>query len=179
MPVVDTISYTITPNDSYSGLYSVRVTGKIEDTVKGKAIYIAAAPAVNYTAYSASGATFPSKEIAFDNTPNYGEIDKSFDIYIQTPNAYNDMEREIGPEIIIMYNNGSEDKQVHVPVGTTIPYRNDHQYQDNRRRLGPLFYGESWKLPVKTQEQYLRDSGYPQVYPYIVPDNWWGLKPSN
>ena len=43
-------------------------------------------------------------------------------------------------------------------------------------RDSPMFYycGRN-KLPIRSQEKVLRDSGYPSVNK--MPDNFWGLKP--
>ena len=38
-----------------------------------------------------------------------------------------------------------------------------------------MFYHCGNSLPVRTQEQVLRDSGYPEDN--RMPDNFWGLKP--
>jgi hypothetical protein len=43
-------------------------------------------------------------------------------------------------------------------------------------RTSPMFYHcHKSHLPVRSQEQILRDGGYPEVN--VMPDNFWGLKP--
>ena len=42
-------------------------------------------------------------------------------------------------------------------------------------RDGPTFYEGGWDMPVRTQEQILRDGGYPSYNKEA--DTFWGLKP--
>ena len=47
--------------------------------------------------------------------------------------------------------------------------------KNERPRSGPEFYEGLWELPVRTQEEICRQSGYPEVNK--MPKNFWGLKP--
>lgn len=65
-----------------------------------------------------------------------------------------------------------------IQIDEGIPYRTlTHPAPPSKNpRNSPMFYYCSKnKLPVRTQEQVLRDGGYPEVNK--MPDNFWGLKP--
>ena len=72
-----------------------------------------------------------------------------------------------------------EQKEYHtIELGKGIPFRTltYPSPPSNRPRDSPLFYhcGKN-KLPIRTQEQVWRNSGYPEDK--RMPDDFWGLKP--
>ena len=64
-----------------------------------------------------------------------------------------------------------------VELGNGIPFRSLSYPPINNTapRKDPSFYSGGYELPVITQEQILRDSGFPRSNKF--PDNFWGLKP--
>ena len=50
-------------------------------------------------------------------------------------------------------------------------------YPNHKQRPSPLFYQGREQLPIRNQEQILRDSGYPNYNKES--DTFWGLKPPN
>ena len=160
----------------YSNRTSVKVIGQLTDTVKdGVLNYLAAAPADHMTSYTGSGLAFPNEEVAFDNTPNKGKMKinaSKFEIDLQMPNSYytklfNELTK---PELMLKYNTNKETRILRIPIANSIPYRTlTYPYI----RTSPEFYNVA--LPVRTQEQILRDSGYPNKN--VEPQNVWGLKP--
>jgi hypothetical protein len=159
---------------------TVNLNGNINDTIKGPIYYLAAATA-GKNVYS-DGLPFPNKEIAFSKTSNRGEIitgkGGSFNITMKTPNSYYLNEKTdnnmISPEVMLKYNNGKEEKVIRVKVAEPIPFRYQH-YPPAREDIQYSFYKDGWTMPVRTQEQIIRDAEYPPTNtPY---SNYWGLKP--
>lgn len=157
----------------------VSVRGTILDTVKGTVQFLASAP-VPRNSYSSAGIPFGNKDMAFDNTPNRGEFEgNTFHINLLTPNAYHLDEDGAGnnliqPELMLKYRNGNEEKVIRIPLGNAYPYRFQNWpklWEQDKAK----FYGGGWQLPVRTQEQILRDSAYPTTNE--MPPNHWGLKP--
>ncbi len=77
-------------------------------------------------------------------------------------------------------NMGHEKKNVYhtIQIDEGVPFRTltYPAPPSNNPRDSPMFYYCSKnKLPVRTQEQVLLDSGYPEVND--MPNNFWGLKP--
>lgn len=185
------VVYKVEPNDNMNGLYSIRVYGTVRDNVIGKVRYIAAAPTHFSGSYMGSGLIYPSREVAFENTPTKGTLDGiSFDLYIRTPSAYtnNNNNDFHPPEILFIYDvsdsstvSGKKEKVVAIPVGNQIPYRNLHYYPNARNEHGVFFYDNLFVKPVRTQEQILRDSGYPErtITTYKIPRDFWGNTPAH
>ena len=62
-------------------------------------------------------------------------------------------------------------------MGNGIPFRmlTYQQTPVTVSRDSPNFYNGGFNLPVRTQEQILRDSAYPDKN--TMPKNFWGLRP--
>ena len=155
------------------------VVGKIKEYAKNDMIhYFAASPPDYRATYTGSGLPFANQSQAFDNSPNIGAvklIDNTFEIKLMYPNSY-----YVGlgtvyvpPSVFIKYVNieGVERTFV-VRVSDGIPYRT-LTYPSSRKNA--MFYKDGWQMPVRTQEQILRDSDYPPKN--MMPTNHWGLKP--
>jgi hypothetical protein len=144
----------------------------------GKVYYIAAAPADHRHSFSGSGLPFPSEEAAFQGTPNKGMITvrekvvHSLKLFL--PNAYySDFNGTlVNPYVLFQFTSGGQLRKVKVDLGQAIPYRS---LTHPKKRQSPMFYEKGWSLPVRTQEQVLRHSGYP-VLNMEAPD-FWGLRP--
>lgn len=155
------------------------VFGRIKEPVQDGVIrYVAASPPDYRSTYTGSGLPFANHSQAFDNTPNKGVVslvDNTFEIKLMFPNSY-----YIGlgtvmvpPTVFVYYvTNEGVERQVPIQVSEGIPYRS-LTYPGIRK--DSMFYSSGWSLPVRTQEQVLRDSGYPNINSMDV--NHWGLKP--
>jgi hypothetical protein len=179
--------YTVIPNDDYNGLYSIRVVGYIKDNIESDIVYyMASAPtSINYSFYG-SGLAYPSFDVAFDNTPNRGFFEgNKFDIVLYTPNAYYDdaITTYNPPQLILKYNDSKEKngyKILKLYLGEPILYRtqtyNLTKLKDSKKNK---FYNGGFLMPVRTQEQILIDSDYPNynINKTNYPLNHWGFKP--
>lgn len=161
----------------------LKIKGHIEDFVKNKKIYyIAATPADFRANFSGSGLPFANQIQAFENTPNIGitevDSDNTFEINLITPNSYmvGLGSVTIPPTLYIEYiNKNNESKVITIKVSNGIPYRTLTYPLYPRPRIGAEFYDSQFYLPVRSQEQILRDASYPKVN--IMPDNFFGTKP--
>ena len=162
-----------------SHLNDIHVYGKITEPVDSDEVrYIAANPPDYRATFTGSGLPFANQDQAFDNTPNTGYVklvDGTFEIHLMYPNSY-----YIGlgtvmipPTVYLLYKNrDGVDRRVSIVLSEGIPYRT-LTYPSQRGNVG--FYEGGWRLPVRTQEEVLRDSRYPSTN-YTSP-NFWGLKP--
>ena len=146
--------------------------------------YWAAAPPECGQSYTGSGRPFPNPEIAFEKTPNkgYAKVEgNEFNLVLKLPNSYyKDCGRILIPPAVrfkLCDSRGTTLSKVYtIHLGEPIPFR--AETWDNKRdwNEGPLFYCDEG-LPIRTQEQILRDSAYPKVM--AEPPNFWGLKPTH
>ena len=162
---------------------NVTIKGKLNNNRNGKLLYWAANPAEMKDGFTGSGLPYPSPSQAFENSNNIGTIETDngeFNITIDYPNSYyvGLGTLYIPPHIYLKY--CDEDEIVSIKLGEGIPYRTlTHPAPPSKNfRLSPTFYNNS-QLYVRTQEQILRDSAYPEynVIPDKIPDNFWGLRP--
>ncbi len=168
----------ITEHNSISDKsFDTIIEGIIHSNVdNNKIFYYAAAPADYRTTFTGSGLPFHSKSQAFYGTPNIGNqnlVQNKFSIKLQKPNAYYDNLAGpiIEPCLYIYYFNNNIKKEITVSLKEKIPYR-DIRFTDYRHSVE--FYNNQ-NLPVRTQEQILLDSKYPDTN--IMSSNFWGLKP--
>ena len=162
------------------------IKANIDDNVKnGKIRYFAASPMDKITSFSGAGLPFPNPEIAFESTPNQGEIElereNAFEISLLKPNSYyvHMGATFVPPSVYIRYNNGESIDQIFaIQVARPVPFRSLN-YPAQREQEGALFYRDRQfsdkKYSIRTQEQILRDSAYPEHE--SVPDNFWGKRP--
>lgn len=141
----------------------VKVSGKVNDNVKDYTVYyIAACPPDRRTSLSGSGLYYANEEIAFSKTPNKGSIelkeDNKFYIEILIPSGYyTDLGNTfVDPTLFLKYNNGEEEIISEISITKAVPFRT---LTYNEKRTTPLFYKNDYG--VKTQENILRDRGYP------------------
>lgn len=161
----------------------------------GRVYYNAPDPINTLTSYSGSAIPFPNKEFAYSNKLNVGSVklnDQSgdFRIKMNVPNSYySDFKGTIIlPVITISYK--LEDKEYSQDILVkNIPYRSQY-YPPGREQDKAHFYSRGWRLPVRTQEQILRSSAYPNleknVFEYTKHGNidlggdyntYWNMKP--
>jgi hypothetical protein len=135
--------------------------------------------------YSGSGLPYHDSIQAYEKSPNVGAvkaINRKFEFRIKFPNAYYVGLGSLYVPPVVHFKiceEGSDGKEYHtIDLGKGIPYRTltYPAPPSNRPRDSPLFYYCSkTKLPVRTQEQVLRDSGYPEDNK--MHDDFWGLRP--
>jgi hypothetical protein len=159
------------------------VYGKLKEFVKNNTIYYLAANPPDYRAtYTGSGLPFANQHQAFENTPNKGKvqvIDGTFEIKIMYPNSYYiGLGTVLVPPTLYLeyYNTEGKTRKVSIKLSDGIPYRLlSYPMQNTLPRKDAMFYSFGWQMPVRTQEQVIRDSAYPDKN--IMHANFWGLKP--
>ena len=166
---------------------------QIPDTIDdGMLDYIAAAPPTRGYSRLGSGLPFLNSDQAFDNTPNKGRhlvIDGFFTVHIMPPNSYyKGMGRTlVPPTLFIRYvSKGVETERSielrHVAAATHA-HTGLHAWPKSRK--SPMFYASHNNLPVRCQEDILRDSAMPSKHntPHgkkkqrVSPMEFWGLRP--
>ena len=169
--------------DSGDGEFVVKGTVK-SSSPNPTVLYWAANPPTYGQSYTGSGQPYPNPDIAYDNTPNRGAVKASgsqFEFRIRFPNAYYvGLGAEyVEPCVHIKVCDGKKDGKVHtIKLGQGIPYRSttNTQYPNVANlRTNPMIYSGRTRLPTRTQEQILRDSGFPEINQ--MPPNYWGLRP--
>lgn len=161
---------------------NVTVRGTVQSHAMDPVIVFWASNPPDYRAsFSGSGLPFANPGQAYDKTPNYGAVravNKQFEFKIKLPNAYYAGlgSLYIPPHVNIkVCEPGAADKHHVVELGQGVPYRS-LTYPDfgNKPRIGSMFYCQP-NLPVRSQEQILKDSAYPSEH--VMNDDFWGLRP--
>ncbi len=170
---------------SHASDFSLVVKGVIfsETQLQQTISYIAACPPDYRSSYTGSALPFANEQMAFDETPNKGQVNiqpgNSFSIKIVYPNSYYAALGTviIPPTLYITYKDISNaETTVGIPVSKGIPYRLlTYPMQFTKARKDCMFYDGGWELPVRTQEQILLGAAYPSMNK--MSDNFWGLKP--
>lgn len=146
--------------------------------------YWAANPPTYSQSFAGSGLPYPNENQAFENTPNQGvaEIkDGKFNFAVEYPNSYykNMGTLYVPPQVKLQFCNENGDlngKVMVLKLGNGIPFRSLTWPRERNWNRGPLFYCNN-NLPVRNQEQILRDSGYPCTN--TEPKNFWGTTPTH
>lgn len=162
--------------------HDVIIHGRImEKVVNNRIFYFAATPADRRMSFSGSGLPFANAKQAFENSPNHGsleiDINNTFTIKLALPNSYYASLGTvlIPPTLYIQYNNGKQDRKITIKISDGIPYRMmTYPGAFTMPRRDAQFYSDA-NLPVRTQEDILRSSGYPSHNK--MDKNFWGLKP--
>lgn len=163
------------------------VTGQLSDMpdLGTKVTYLAASPVDRGGSFSGSGFPFTCESMAFESTPNKGvlnvKVDGFYSVEIRLPNSFyqrlgSDL---IPPTIFIRYQCLGKEVIVARQIDESIPFRT-LTYPKARHNV--TFYDKghtrdfmnSSQDDVKTQEQILRDSGYP-CCSMTQPLDFWGL----
>jgi hypothetical protein len=166
----------------------LHVKGLIKEPSNSVKIKYWASDPVDYRySFSGSGLPFANKQQAYSNKINVGEVivkNSEFKFTITMPNSFY---INLGSELIKPLLNISicgNNKVETIKLNNGIPYRflnhpANIDYKSNLVKIykpsGPNFYVNH--LPIRSQEQILRDSAYP-VNSDKMPDNFWGLKPA-
>ena len=145
-----------------------------------KVSFIAAAPIDRHASYSGSALPFASAEMAIDGSPSKGtvhlDVGNATRIRVLIPNSYYSGLGTvlIPPTVYIVFQMAGEEKVVAVKVEEPVAYRT---LTYDRRRTTAVFYDDLAKLPVRSQEQVLRDSAY-YPRPNAAKASFWGLRPA-
>ena len=155
----------------------ITVRGYISDTIVSPTIiYWAANPPTYNSSYSGSGMPYSSASQAYENTLNQGVSktgDSSFCIKIKYPNSYyiHLGTVYVPPHLNLMVKETG--KTYKISLGEGVPFRMlTYPALKEAPRCAPGFYHRG-RLPVRSQEQILRDGAYPSQN--IMPRNFWGL----
>lgn len=166
--------------DSGEGEYTVK--GKLSKGGNRTILFWTANPPTYNSSYSGSGLPYANPEMAYENTPNRGmvkAVNGHFEFKIRYPNSYYTGLGTVcvEPCCHIKICDSTEDKIHTIKLGNGIPFRmlTYPPINNERPRNSPLFYKEPENIPIRTQEQILRDSAFPEENK--MPDNFWGLKP--
>ena len=166
--------------DSGDGEYVVK--GHINTkTPNAKVLFWAANPPTYTTSYTGSGLPYPSANIAYENTPNRGAVQANgghFEFRVRYPNAYYMGLGSVYVEPCVhikVCEEGGDNKVHRIALGNGIPFRMltyPPSLPNTAARKNPMFYSGRQDLPMRNQEQLLRESGFPQEN--IMPSNFWG-----
>lgn len=173
---------------AYTGSGDVTVRGSLTNFVPGKTklVFWAPSPPDYRTSYSGAGLPFANSEMAYENTPNAGVVpvnyDGSFSFSIVYPSGYYSGLGTVfvSPHVQLQpVIEGRPAKVEVVKLGQGVPFRllSYPPIPSTAPRCSPAFYGNRDTLPVRTQEQVLRDSAYPKTNQ--MPANFWGLTPAH
>jgi len=162
----------------------VVVNAHIKEPISSKYVsYIAATPPNFRASFTGSALPFHTQRQAFDGTPNSGTAmlgsGNTFTVKLKYPNSYYTGLGTIiiPPTLYVFYSTVDGDSRiVKIPISRGIPFRLlTYPMQFTRARKDATFYEGGWEMPVRSQEQILRDSAYPSVN--SMPENFWGKRP--
>ncbi len=179
-------TYTCQGTVEDEGIGEYVVTGNTNAPDGSMVLFWAANPPNYNTSYSGSALPYPSPDIAFENTPNRGAVKVSggkFKFNIRYPSSFYAGLGTYYVEPHVYYkvcdNSGKESTVHQIKIGHGVPYRTltypPPPHTAPRKNVN--FYEGRDELPIRTQEQILRDSGYPSKN--ITPENHWGLAVPN
>lgn len=137
--------------------------------------YVAAQSPDYNQGFTGSALPFADAEMAFDQTPNFGELipkTDTFNLILRYPNAYYSHlgSRLIPPYVrITVEQNGKKDTE-YVVLGEIAPFRLLSYQTTPVARYEPGFYDRSKLKKGRSQEAILRASGYKMT----TPENFWG-----
>jgi hypothetical protein len=154
----------------------------IDDPVDdGVVRYLAAAPPDFRASFSGSALPFASQKQALENTPNSGRMRvgarNSVDVPLVFPNSYYVASGTVlvPPTLYVEYVSGGEVRHSSVEISEGVPYRKlTWPAKAGAARDSPAFYDRD--LPVRTQEQILRASGFPAKN--AEARDFWGGRPA-
>ena len=167
---------------------NIEVKGYVNSMTSNPTIlFWASNTADRVTSYSGSGLPFANPEQAYENSRNVGAVkanNRKFVFNIEMPNSYyvGLGSLYVPPHIHFkICENGSNNQFHTIKLGEGIPFRTltYPAPPSKHSRTSPMFYmnrGSDNHFQVRSQEQILRDSGYPTYNE--IPDNFWGMKPA-
>lgn len=157
----------------------------IERPDDDRMFYFAAAPPDYRASFSGSALPFASATQAFFDSPNRGwvPVDPQGNVVVRLryPNAYYAGlgTLYVPPTLFAYYVVDGRRKHVSAPIGNGVPFRTltyPTTQSSRRARHDCTFYStEPKNHGVRSQEQILRDSAYPDLN--ATPLDFWGAKP--
>ena len=166
--------------DSGDGEFVVK--GSVNSiAVNPTVIFWAANPPTYTQSYTGSGLPYPNADIAYENTPNRGAVlaqGGQFEFRVRYPNSYSMGLGSVLVEPCVhikVCENGKSGEVETIKLGNGIPFRSltyPPIQKDTAPRKNPMFYSGRQNLPMRTQEQILRDSCFPEEN--VMPENFWG-----
>ncbi len=166
--------------DSGDGEFIVR--GHISSFENNRIIFWAPNPPTYVTSYTGSGLPYANPSMAYDNTPNKGSVmakDGNFEFRIRYPNSYYMGLGTVCVQPCCHVKLCDDDKIHTIKLGNGIPFRMltyPPSAPGTAARANPLFYGNRNELEIRTQEEILRASGFPEDNK--TPVNFWGTRPA-
>tara|TARA_B100000900_G_C20529458_1_gene695683 strand:- start:448 stop:948 length:501 start_codon:yes stop_codon:yes gene_type:complete len=131
-----------------------------EDTLDNEVYYYAANTPDRLTTFSGSGLPFPTRDMAFEGSPNIGRKvlnngNKKFILNLLRPNSYyNEDYLIVEPEVIIKYLlKNKKTRVINIPIDNKIP----HRFLLMNKK------DEKDKLKIETQEKKLLRNQYPNI----------------
>ncbi len=131
-----------------------------DEMLNNEVYYYAANTPDRLTNFSGSGLPFPSREVAFEGSPNIGRKlinneTKQFRLELLRPNTYYDENYElVEPEVIIKYVlKNNKTRVLNIPIDNKIPFRSLLQNK-NKKEINKI---------IETQEKKLLKNQYPDV----------------
>jgi hypothetical protein len=180
----------LTAQVTYHANGAIDVQGILPFSGGTKAVYEAAAPAPRMYSSAGSGLPFPNAKVAKQDTPYIGQLSSS-QFRLHFPRAPNAFYAALGTVYVpphvtfrILGGDGGVRRTLYLPLTeAALPYRVLTWPPPPSARLwhprtSPLFYLGREDLPVRSQEQILRDSAFPCT-PAVGnrarwPENAWG-----
>ena len=169
-------------NIEYIGDGNLTVNGEIKgyEGMTVDIIFWAAAPININGSFSGSAIPYANPDQAYDQTPNQGAtkmVNGHFTVKLRNPSAYYVSLGTLYVPPTLHVKVCGDQTVHHIPIGHGIPFRTltYPSPPSKNPRISPMFYNNC-DLPVRSQEQILKDSAYRSDVP--MPDNFWGLRPA-
>ena len=162
---------------------NITISGKLNNfTSDTKLYYWASSPPTIGMSFSGSGMPYPNPIVAYDKTPNKGQIkldnSGSFSIDMKYPNAYyiGLGSLYVAPHVNFKIQNGCNETYFTLPIDDGIPFRTLTYTAppSKNSRDSAMFYCVQ-EHEARSQESILRASAYPKTN--NMPDNFWGDRP--
>ena len=160
---------------------SIKISGKVS-VANAKKLYFKGPASPDYiTSFTGAGLPYATRAMAYENTNIKGSIELplsgEFEFNIKYPNAYytNVGTDYQNPELLldVEKNDGTKVSYL-LKLGPGPPFRT---LRHDKNRTSPLYYDGRELLEITTQEQLLRNSGYPETN--VMPSNFWGKSVPN
>ena len=169
-------------NISYSGDGNLTVNGTLKgyENQNGIILFWSSAPHTSGMSFSGSAMPYANPDMAYDQTPNQGStkmVNGNFTVKLKSPNAYYIGLGTLYVPPTLHVKVCGDNTVHHIPLNNAIPFRTlTYPAPPSKNpRISPMFYNNC-DLPVRSQEQILKDSAYRSDVP--MPDNFWGLRPA-
>lgn len=167
----------------FDGNGDVTVKGKVNSKNPSPLVVFWASNPPDYrSSFSGSGLPFANPTQAYDRTPNYGAVravNGQFEFKVKSPNAYYTGlgSLYVPPHVNVKVCDEKGEEHHIIELGQGVPYRTltYPSPPTKKPRLNPMFYCNDRLPDVRSQEQILRDSGYPSTHQ--MSDDFWGLRP--